>query len=240
MINKDIVMLVIASRSDIYDQMINKYWCYLIKYIKENNYSIKIYLIFGNNVKTDDLNLNDDDKLILNTPESYMPGILIKTIESFKIINNLYDYKHIIRTNLSSFFIVNNILKISAKLNDNNIYTGIEGTHTQDNKKIIFISGAGYWLSRDNINYILNNKNNLNINLIDDVSIGDLLSNINKSKLDRYDLTNGIEISDKKKLLEDIIKKEHYHIRINSINKNLDINYINSFTEILYKDKIIR
>lgn len=240
MINKDIVMLVIASRSDIYDQMINKYWCYLIKYIKENNYSIKIYLLFGNNVKTEDLNLNDDDKLILNTPESYMPGILIKTIESFKIINNLYDYKHIIRTNLSSFFIVNNILKISAKLNDNNIYTGIEGRHTQNNKKIIFISGAGYWLSRDNINYILNNKNNLNINLIDDVSIGDLLSNINKSKLDRYDLTNGIEISDKKKLLEDIIKKEHYHIRINSINKNLDINYINSFTEILYKDKIIR
>ena len=240
MINKDIVMLVIASRSDIYDQMINKYWCYLIKYIKENNYSIKIYLLFGNNVKTEDLNLNDDDKLILNTPESYMPGILIKTIESFKIINNLYDYKHIIRTNLSSFFIVNNILKISAKLNDNNIYTGIEATHTQYNKKIIFISGAGYWLSRDNINYILNNKNNLNINLIDDVSIGDLLSNINKSKLDRYDLTNGIEISDKKKLLEDIIKKEHYHIRINSINKNLDINYINSFTEILYKDKIIR
>ena len=234
MINKDIVMLVIASRSDIYDQMINKYWCYLIKYIKENNYSIKIYLLFGNNVKTDDLNLNDDDKLILNTPESYMPGILIKTIESFKIINNLYDYKHIIRTNLSSFFIVNNILKISAKLNDNNIYTGIEGTHIQDNKKIIFISGAGYWLSRDNINYILNNENNLNINLIDDVSIGDLLSNINKSKLDRYDLTNGIEILDNKNLLKNIIKKEHYHIRINSINKNLDIKYMNSFTEILY------
>ena len=66
MIKKDIVMLVIASRSDTYDQIINKYWSYLIKYIKENNYSIKIYLIFGNNVKTDDLNLNEDDKLILN------------------------------------------------------------------------------------------------------------------------------------------------------------------------------
>jgi len=44
-------------------------------------------LLFGNNVKTDDLNLNDDDKLILNTPESYMPGILIKTIESFTPLN---------------------------------------------------------------------------------------------------------------------------------------------------------
>ena len=232
MINKDIVMLVIASRSDIYDQMINKYWCYLIKYIKENNYSIKIYLLFGNNVKTDDLNLNDDDKLILNTPESYMPGILIKTIESFKIINNLYDYKHIIRTNLSSFFFVENILKISENLNDNNIYAGVNGIQPAQN--IPFVSGSGFWLSRDIVNIILNNKNKLNKNLVDDVSIGDLLSNINKSKLDRYDLTNGIEIFDKKKLIEDIIEKEHYHIRINSINKNLDIKYMNSFTEILY------
>lgn len=232
MINKDIVMLVIASRSDIYDQMINKYWCYLIKYIKENNYSIKIYLLFGNNVKTDDLNLNDDDKLILNTPESYMPGILIKTIESFKIINNLYDYKHIIRTNLSSFFIVENILKISENLNDNNIYAGVNGIQPAQN--IPFVSGSGFWLSRDIVNIILNNKNKLNKNLVDDVSIGDLLSNINKSKLDRYDLTNGIEIFDKKKLIEDIIEKKHYHIRINSINKNLDIKYMNSFTEILY------
>jgi hypothetical protein len=60
------------------------------------------------------------------------------------------------------------------------------------------------------------------------------LSNINKSKLDRYDLTNGIEIFDKKKLIEDIIEKEHYHIRINSINKNLDIKYMKAFTELLY------
>ena len=192
MINKDIVMLVIASRSDIYDQMINKYWCYLIKYIKENNYSIKIYLLFGNNVKTDDLNLNDDDKLILNTPESYMPGILIKTIESFKIINNLYDYKHIIRTNLSSFFIVENILKISENLNDNNIYAGVNGIQPAQN--IPFVSGSGFWLSRDIVNIILNNKNKLNKNLVDDVSIGNILNNnnINKYILDRYDLVNGI------------------------------------------------
>lgn len=234
MIKKDIVMLVIASRSVIYDQMINKYWSYLIKYIKENNYSIKIYLIFGNNVKTDDLNLNEYDKLILNTPESYMPGILIKTIESFNIINNLYDYKHIIRTNLSSFFIVENILKISENLNDNNIYAGVNGIQPAQN--IPFVSGSGFWLSRDIVNIILNNKNKLNINLVDDVSIGNILNNnnINKYILDRYNLVNGIEISDKKNLIEDIIKKEHYHIRINSNNKNLDIKYMKAFTELLY------
>ena len=117
-------------------------------------------------------------------------------------------------------------------MNDNNIYAGVNGIQPAQN--IPFVSGSGFWLSRDIVNIILNNKNKLNKNLVDDVSIGDLLSNINKSKLDRYDLTNGIEIFDKKKLIEDIIEKEHYHIRINSINKNLDIKYMNSFTEILY------
>ena len=38
----------------------------------------------------------------------------------------------------------------------------------------------------------------------------------------------------KKNLIEDIIKKEHYHIRINSNNKNLDIKYMKAFTELLY------
>lgn len=163
-----------------------------------------------------------------------MPGILIKTIESFNIINNLYDYKHIIRTNLSSFFIVENILKISENLNDNNIYAGVNGIQPAQN--IPFVSGSGFWLSRDIVNIILNNKNKLNINLVDDVSIGNILNNnnINKYILDRYNLVNGIEISDKKNLIEDIIKKEHYHIRINSNNKNLDIKYMKAFTELLY------
>lgn len=235
MINKDIIMLVIASRSEIYDQFINDYWYYLIKYIKENNFSIKIYLLFGNNTKTDDLKISENDKLILNTHESYIPGILIKTIESFKIINNSYHYKHIIRTNLSSFFIVKNILRISAKLNSVNIFAGVKGIHTENNKNFCFISGAGYWLSSDNVNYILKNSIRLNLNLIDDVSIGDLLSNVKKTKLDRYDLTNGIEILDKDFFLKNIIENGYYHIRIKSTNKNLDINYMKYFTEILYK-----
>jgi len=43
----------------------------------------------------------------------------------------------------------------------------------------------------------------------------------------------------KKNLIEDIIKKEHYHIRINSNNKNLDIKYMKAFTELLYIDCLL-
>ncbi len=231
MINTNIIMLVIASRGYGYDKMINNYWSKMINYIKRNKLTtIKIFLIFGNNVETSDLNLSEDDKLILNTPETYIPGILDKTISAFTIINNSYNYKHIIRTNLSSFYILDNVIRISNELEDTNVYTGVNGVC----ENITFISGAAIWLSRDNIQYIIDNQSSLDKKLIDDVAIGKLLINHKKGILNRYHIT-GIEIQDKITLLNDIINNNHYHIRIKSyINDDIDINYMNKFTEIMY------
>ena len=235
MITTDIVMLVIASRGNRYDKLINNYWSKLINYIKTNNINnIKIFLIFGNNVKTSDLNLNEEDKLILNTPENYIPGILDKTINAFTVINNSYNYKHIIRTNLSSFFILDNVIKRSNALEDTNVYSGVNGVCGKTN--IPFISGASMWLSRDNVQYIIDNQSSLDKKLIDDVAIGKLLINHKKGILKRYDIVNSdIEIQDKITLLNNIINNNHYHIRVKSNrNDDTDINYMNKFTEIMY------
>ena len=235
MITTDIVMLVIASRGNRYDKLINNYWSKLINYIKTNNINnIKIFLIFGNNVKTSDLNLNEEDKLILNTPENYIPGILDKTINAFTVINNSYNYKHIIRTNLSSFFILDNVIKRSNSLEDTNVYSGVNGVCGKTN--IPFISGASMWLSRDNVQYIIDNQSSLDKKLIDDVAIGKLLINHKKGILKRYDIVNSdIEIQDKITLLNNIINNNHYHIRVKSNrNDDIDINYMNKFTEIMY------
>ena len=235
MINTNIVMLVIASRGNRYDKLRNNYWSKLINYIKTNNINnIKIFLIFGNNVKTSDLNLNEEDKLILNTPENYIPGILDKTINAFTVINNSYNYKHIIRTNLSSFFILDNVIKRSNALEDTNVYSGVNGVCGKTN--IPFISGASMWLSRDNVQYIIDNQSSLDKKLIDDVAIGKLLINHKKGILKRYDIVNSdIEIQDKITLLNNIINNNHYHIRVKSNrNDDIDINYMNKFTEIMY------
>lgn len=235
MIKTNIVMLVLASRSNKYDKMINNYWSNIINYIKTNKITtIKIFLIFGNNVETSDLNLSEDDKLITNTPESIIPGILDKTISAFTIINNSYNYKHIIRTNLSSFYILHNLINISNGLEDTNLYSGYNGLYKNS---IPFISGAGIWLSRDNVQYIIDNQSSLDKQLIDDVAIGKLLINHKKGVLQRYDIINSnIEIQDKVTLLNNIINNNNFHIRIKSNTKNqeIDINYMNKFTEILY------
>lgn len=226
----DIIMLVIASRSHIYDNIINNYWSKIINYSKRHYSNIKIFLIFGNNVRTDDLRILNDDKLILNVKECYIPGILNKTIEAFKLINTMYDYKYIIRTNISSFFILDNLISISNTLKYTNVYAGVNG----DYKGISYISGAGIWMSKDIVEYIIDNSLSLDVNIIDDVSIGKLMVNKEKGVLDRYDLTNGKEIHDKTALINDIIHKKYYHIRIKSDNTQLDLDYMNKFASILY------
>lgn len=222
------IIVVIASRSEIYDKFINNYWKYLIKYIKEHNYKIKIFMIFGNNVNIDDLNIDEDDKLILNTTESYNPGILLKTLMAFKYIEENYEYKHIFRTNLSSFLIINNLLTISKQLDNKNVYAGFNGCYAD----IIFVSGSGFWLSRDNIIFLL--ETHINNTIIDDVDIGYIFKLKKKIILNRYDICNNINIINKNELLNNIIKDGHYHIRIKNDDRNIDIDYITEFTKILY------
>ena len=228
----DIMLLVIASRSDIYDKLIQIYWKPFIKYLKEKKYKIKVFLIFGNDINIDDLELSNEDIIVNNTLENLIPGILIKTVESFRYIEENYEYKHILRTNLSSFFIVDNLIKVSKTLPVENIYAAFIGNHNN----ILFGAGAGFWLSRDNILFILNNKDKINFELIDDVSIGYLMKEKKKTKLNRYDLVNDINYDNKKELLNILISNDHYHIRIkNSKNRLIDLEYFKEFTEILYK-----
>lgn len=227
----DIILLVIASRSNIYDKLIEIYWKPFINYLKEKNYKIKVYLIFGNNIQIDDLELSNEDIIINNTLENLIPGVLKKTLESFRYIEENYEYKHILRTNLSSFFIVDNLIKVSKNLSNENIYAASICNY----KNILFAEGAGIWLSRDNILFILNNENKLDFTLIDDVSIGYLMKDKKKTKLNRYQLVNNINYDNKKELLNYIITNNDYHIRIKNRNRLIDLEYFKEFTEILYK-----
>ena len=78
----DIIFLIIASRSNIYDKLIEFYWKPFIKYLKEKNYKIKIFFMFGNDVILNDLELSNEDIIVTNTPENLIPGILIKTVNT--------------------------------------------------------------------------------------------------------------------------------------------------------------
>ena len=249
--NYDIIILVIANTGEIYDQLINKYWKYLINYIVNNNYRIKIFLLFGNNYNTDHLEIDNDNKLIYNIEDNLIPGILKKNIKAYEYINKTYNYKHVIRTNLSSFLIIDELVKLSNNLDSNNLYGSFPLINHGYRHYVGKVgSGAGFWLSRDNVEYIL--SSNINYNVADDIAIGKILESKKFTNLKRIDIVEPdswvsgaprVEISsipnniEKLQLLNDIIKAGHYHIRIKiNNNRNIDVFLMEYFTQILYRN----
>ena len=229
----DLILIVISSRSKIYDKLLINYWIPFLNYIKKNNYRINIFFMFGNNISIIDINIPTENVYVSNSPDSLIPGILIKTIETMDHIHKNYKYKHILRTNLSSFFILENLIQTSNLLPACNVYAGIIGNYQNT---IMFVSGAAFWMSKDVVKKIIENKNNINFNLPDDVAVGYFLKEKKMTALSRFDLDKNITYNDnqKAKLLKNIINNNHYHIRIKNRNREIDIDLMIFFTNELY------
>ena len=108
-IKKFCVMLVIASPGKRYN-LLKKV---LIKFMNSNK-NIRTYFIYGN-VNKDKIIKSDYD-LFFDVKECLVPGIFQKTIEALKYINERYNYKYVIRTNLSTFWRLNILNKYLNKI----------------------------------------------------------------------------------------------------------------------------
>ncbi len=225
-----VILVVIANdTNDYYCEMMKNYWIPFINYIKKHKLSIKIFLLFGQQLKN--IQIDSDDIIIANTGEGYIPQILKKTIFAFEYIYNNFNFKHIIRTNLSSFLRSDKILKLSNNLKEKNIYTGRNG-----NK---FASGAAFWLSKDVLLYLIKNKNKLQYNIIDDVAIGNLLFNkfYNDSITFRQDISEHNNYDNLLNKIDlNVLKKYNaYHIRLKSKNRFNDAKIMKILFEYNYK-----
>ena len=221
------VILVVISNDtdDFYCEMMKNYWIPFISYLKKHELSIKIFLLFGQELKH--IEIDSDDIMIANTGEGYIPQILEKTIFSLEYINENYDFKHLLRTNLSSFFRSEKILELSNNLRDKDVYTGVSGHY--------FASGACMWFSKDILLYLIENKKNLQYNILDDVAIGNLLFSkfykdyiTSRQDFNEYNILNKYD--------PDILKKYNaYHIRIKSSNRFDDAIIMKLFFNYYYK-----
>jgi hypothetical protein len=97
------------------------------------------------------------NEISVRTQEGFTPGILNKTILSMEAMQSRLDeFDYVLRTNLSSFYPYENLLKYLTKLPRKNCYCGISlhipksgGDLPPELETIPFISGAGIILSRD-------------------------------------------------------------------------------------------
>lgn len=163
--NYKIIFLIISSSND--ESYINMKKMHQ-EYLKLYNGRIKYF--FVESIPDMEVEIKEvDDHIFIKDTESIIPGIYNKTIQSMNHISQKYPYDFMIRTNLSSFWNLPNILNL-LETKPTSGYAG--GYNVQG-----FITGTGIILSPDIVELLCNNT--LAIHMHDDVLISHILSNHN-------------------------------------------------------------
>jgi hypothetical protein len=224
-----VIFLVISSDNEpVYEKMKElspKYY---------NLYNDKIKFLFIENRQMVDEIIEEDNYLYINGTESFIRGIYLKSVKAIEYINNKYSYDYVIRTNLSTFWHMENLFKfLDSKPKEN--FAG--GYAFQG-----FISGTGIIMSRDVGNIVALNINNAYIE--DDLAIS---QTIQDKGINLYDITEykwGFLIPKIDNLpsncrylnIDDNDFSDILNFRIkNGGDRSIDINYFNVLLEKLYK-----
>lgn len=135
---------------------------------------VETYYLFGNH-NCDEI---VSDKIMVDVSENTNTDLETicghKTIKSFLLTNEL-NYDYIFRTNSSSYVDKKLLLEFIRDKPKNKYYSGTIGWY----RNIKFASGSGYFLSKDLVQYVIQNSNKWDHNLIDDVALANLLQNYN-------------------------------------------------------------
>lgn len=162
-----ILNLVLCSNIGAYESM---YYITRSLYAKYKNVVTLYYMHKSNIINEYEL---IGDILYIKGDETFIPGILIKTVKAFIYGHNNYNYDYIVRSNIStivdfnllSTYLINNIIKYGGSYRHDGILTNDR-----------FISGTGIIISRDTMKRFIENKNALHYDIIDDVAIGMLFN----------------------------------------------------------------
>ena len=103
--------------------------------------------------------------------------MLPNTISAMKYLRENVDFDFLIRTNQSTYWNLNNLNKLLRKLPLNKVYAGY--LEKREYPNVDFISGSGTIFSKDVVDLLITNQNNLESEFIDDVSIGRFLNKLN-------------------------------------------------------------
>ena len=205
----NLIILILANDTHEYLEM-QKLW----KIYMHTHSNIKSFFIKYNNLMEENIIL-DNDTIYVKGNESLIPGCLDKTIKSIEYVLNNFEFDFILRTNMSSVF---DLQKFYNLLNKDLICGGIIGIHEE--KK--YISGAGMLLSKDLCSNLISNKNSLNYNIIDDLSIGEYIRNNNYfitpfTRFEAYNYINNLnEITN-----EQIYDYYHFRCKCNDFNNTI-------------------
>jgi hypothetical protein len=168
-----ILNLILYNDSIEYNKMRNELRRYLV------TKKIKYYFYcFDNKIYPD--YVFDDDILRIKGNETYVPGILDKTIKAISITLNI-DYKYLVRSNISTII---NFDYLNNYLDNNNVqYGGYSinnlqwldkkaGIYNHKYKNTLYVSGTAIILNKSMVTLLCNNMSEIDKTIIDDLAIG--------------------------------------------------------------------
>lgn len=155
----------------------------LTEHYKKYANVITIFYKYKNNLQNE-MELNGN---ILNIKgkESYIPGILQKTMTAFDFIQtHVTDFDYIVRSNISSM-IDFKLLSLELEKNKIEYYGGTRFGKIPSYSKLDaryantpYASGTNIFLSKKGLQLLIDNKHLINNKVIDDISIGALFKDL--------------------------------------------------------------
>ena len=130
-----------------------------------------------------------------------------KTIKAMEYIDSLFTYDFFIRTNLSTVWDFNKLHSHLNELPSSNCYSGYS--------HITFVSGTDIILTPDIVKIIIQNKNHIRYDTVDDLALGLYLYDVLKMPIIRKN-TKMYWIED----IADMNQDEHLITRINNAINN--------------------
>ena len=119
-----------------------------------------------------------DGTLHIPGSESFIPGILHKTLEALSYCASSFRFEFVVRSNISTVIDFDKLMGIIPHRNRGVLYasTHIWGPGSAD----AFASGTNIVLNEAAASYLLSARGYLNMDAIDDVSIGELMRRVTK------------------------------------------------------------
>jgi hypothetical protein len=151
-----------------------------------------------------------------------------KTLDVFDTSILEFEFDYIFRTNVSSYLDLKGLQRFLEDKPRSGFYAGVVGNH----QGINFASGCGYFISRDLVIKVLRNRDLWDHNLIDDVSLGKLLTEelyVDIQQVRRIDLNSTDMNFDK---IRDS-RLTTFHYRCKSVDPRTTIQIMKTLHEIL-------
>lgn len=260
--NVDIIFLILSSQDEYYDQFVKNFWLPFIKVCEEKGMNIKFIFMYGENRNIDKL-IPSEYLLQTNIKEERIPGCLNKTIEGYKYVLKNYNFNYIYRCNLSGFIILDIFMDFYNTIKNNDYYIGQPViNHGCMDYIDEFMSGAGFFTSKNYSQFLLDSISKEE-NLIpfkenfkplrylpDDVAVGIILKNKNKFIKKRFDVSsnkmwqsgnetifvdNLLTEENIKYMIDICYKKNLFHIRFKTENRNNDAQNMRILFQYYYK-----